>query len=115
MIVRNLNDPEVTQTTYRAHGGGIARMILTSQFMKGIEFLAYAFLPKGNTLEAHIDPVEEIYFIMQGGGLMRVGDDEKNVKTGDAVWIPAGDLHSLNNNTDEDTVVLVVAAYPHPH
>jgi len=112
MIVRNLNDPEVAQTTYRAHVGDTARMILTSHFMKGIEFLAYAFLPKGNTLEAHIDPVEEIYFILQGGGVMRVGNDEKDVGMGDAVWIPAGDIHSLTNNTDEDTVVLVVAAYP---
>ncbi len=112
MIVRNLNDPEVIATTYRAHGGGIARMVLTSQFMEGIEFLAYAFLPQGNTLEAHIDPVEEIYFILQGGGLMRVGDEENDVKAGDAVWIPAGDLHSLTNNTLEQTVVLVIAAYP---
>jgi len=87
-------------------------MVLTSEFMEGIEFLAYAFLPKVNTLEAHIDPVEEIYFILQGGGLMRVGNDEKEVKAGDAIWIPAGDLHSLTNNTEEDTVVLVVAAYP---
>jgi hypothetical protein len=28
MIVRNINDKEVLETTYRAHGGAIAQMIL---------------------------------------------------------------------------------------
>ena len=28
MIVRNLKDKEVLETTYRAHGGGIAQMVL---------------------------------------------------------------------------------------
>ena len=28
MIVRNLKDREVRETTYRAHGGGIAQMML---------------------------------------------------------------------------------------
>jgi hypothetical protein len=71
MIVRNFNDKEVLDTTYIAHRGAVARMVLTSQFMKAIEFLAYAILPAGNTLEEHVDPVEEIYIIFKGGGVMR--------------------------------------------
>ena len=30
MVVRNIDDPVVQATTYRAHWGGIARMVLTS-------------------------------------------------------------------------------------
>jgi mannose-6-phosphate isomerase-like protein (cupin superfamily) len=112
MIVRNFNDPEVLQTTYIAHRGAVARMVLTSHFMEAIEFLAYAILPPGNTIEEHIDPVEEIYLIVSGGGLMKVGDEERAVKVWDATWIPAGEPHRLINNTDEETVVVVVAAYP---
>jgi mannose-6-phosphate isomerase-like protein (cupin superfamily) len=112
MIVRNIDDPEVQNTQYIAHQGGIARMILTSQFLKSMEFLAWAVLPSGNTLEEHIDPVEEIYFILHGGGLMKVGADEREVKPGDAVWIPAGEPHRLTNTTEEVTDILVVAAYP---
>jgi len=113
MIVRNLNDPEVLKTTYIAHGGGVARMVLTSEFMQCIEFLAYAMLPSGNVLEEHIDPVEEIYLIIKGGGLMKVGDEEKEVKEGDAIWIPVGEPHRLENTTEDMTIVLVIAAYPH--
>lgn len=112
MIVRNFNDKEVLQTTYIAHRGAVARMVLTSQFMEAIEFLAYAILPPGNTIEEHVDPVEEIYLIAKGGGMMKVGEEEKEVKEWDAIWIPAGEPHRLINTTKEETLVLVVAAYP---
>ena len=112
MIVRNINGPEAIATTYIAHGGGMARMVLTSSLLKSMEFFAYAVVPSGNELEEHVDPVEEIYFILYGGGLMRVGDDEREVKAGDAVWIPAGDRHGLKNTGTETTAIIVVAAYP---
>lgn len=112
MIVRNIDDPEVRATTYRAHGGGTARMVMTSQFLKSIEFFAYALLPSGNILEEHVDPVEEIYYILKGKGIMKVGEDMKEVKERDAIWIPAGTPHALENHTKEETEILVVAAYP---
>jgi mannose-6-phosphate isomerase-like protein (cupin superfamily) len=112
MIVRNMNDPEVLETTYIAHRGAVARMIMTSQFLQSMEFFAYAMLPAGNVIEEHVDEVEEIYFILNGGGVMKVGDEEREVKEGDAIWIPAGDPHLLKNTKEEMAVILVVAAYP---
>ena len=114
MIVRNMNDPEVLATTYVAHRGAVARMIMTSQILKSMEFLAYAMLPAGNVIEEHIDDYEEIYFILNGKGVMKVGDEEKEVKDGDAIWLPADVPHRLENNSDGMLVILVVAAYPHP-
>ena len=112
MIVRNVDDPVVQETTYRAHGGGIARMVITSRFLKSMEFFAWAVLPAGNTIEEHVDPVEEVYFILQGGGLMKVGDEEREVKGWDAIWIPAGEPHRLINTGKEATYFICVAAYP---
>jgi len=112
MIVRNINGPEAIATTYCAHGGGMARMVLTSSFLKSMEFFAYAVVPPGNELEEHIDPLEEIYFILQGSGLMKVGADEREVGTGDAIWIPTGDSHGLKNTGTETIAIIVVAAYP---
>lgn len=112
MIVRNIDDPIVIRTAYIAHGGGVARMVMDSSFLKSMEFFAHALLPPGNKLEEHIDPYEEIYFILKGRGLMRVGNDEREIKEGDAVWIPAGDIHSLKNTGKEDAAIIVIAAYP---
>ncbi len=112
MIVRNVESPEAQRTTYMAHGGGMARMLLTREFMQGIEFFAWGVLPPGRALEEHVDPVEEIYFILAGSGRMKVGDEEREVKMWDAIWIPAGERHGLTNDGDENVFTVVVAAYP---
>ena len=68
MIVRNLEDKEVLDTTYLAHGGAVAQMVLDRRVLKEIGFLACATLEKGKAIEPHVDPMEEIYFIMSGEG-----------------------------------------------
>ena len=110
MIVRNLNDKEVLETTYIAHGGAIAQMILDRRILKEIGFLALANLAPGKEIEAHVDPMEEIYFVLAGSGKMHVAEDNRQVGPGDATWIPAGSSHSLLNNGKEDLVILVVAS-----
>lgn len=110
MIVRNLNDKAVMETTYLAHGGAIAQMILDRRVLKEIGFLAIATLKPGKKIEVHVDPMEEIYFVSQGSGEMGVDDEKCQVGPGDATWIPAGSSHSLLNNGNEDLVILVVAS-----
>jgi mannose-6-phosphate isomerase-like protein (cupin superfamily) len=110
MIVRNLRDKAVMETTYLAHGGAIAQMILDRRILKEIGFLAIATLSPGKRIEAHADPMEEIYFVLSGSGEMGVDDEKRQVGPGDATWIPAGSSHSLLNNGNEDLVILVVAS-----
>jgi mannose-6-phosphate isomerase-like protein (cupin superfamily) len=110
MIVRNMNDQEVLDTTYRAHGGAVAQMILDQRTLKEIGFLACATLVKGKAIESHSDPMEEIYFVMTGEGEMTVGEETRNVSPGDAVWIPAGSPHGLTNSGDTELFILVVAS-----
>lgn len=110
MIVRNMIDKEVLDTTYRAHGGAVAQMILDRRLLREIGFLATARLEPGREIETHVDPMEEIYFVLSGTGEMRVDDDKKQVVPGDATWIPTGAAHSLYNNGDHPLVILVVAS-----
>ena len=110
MIVRNLRDKAVMETTYLAHGGAIAQMILDQRTLKEIGFLAIATLAPGKLIEAHVDPMEEIYFVVSGSGEMGVDDESQQVGPGDATWIPTGSSHYLLNNGDEDLVILVVAS-----
>ncbi len=110
MIVRNLRDKAVMETTYLAHGGAIARMVLDQRILKEIGFLAIATLAPGKEIEAHVDPMEEIYFVLSGSGEMGVDDESRQVGPGDATWLPAGSSHRLLNNGKEDLVILVVAS-----
>jgi quercetin dioxygenase-like cupin family protein len=110
MIIRNINDKEVCDTTYIAHGGAVARMVLDRRTLQELGFLAIATLEPGKEIEPHVDPMEEIYFIAGGSGEMRVDDEKRPVGPGDAVWVPAGSEHALLNDGEEECTILVVAS-----
>ncbi len=110
MIIRNIKDKEVLDTTYLAHGGAIAQMILDQRTLKELGFLAIATLASGRRIEAHVDPMEEIYFVMKGEGEMSVGEETNLVAMGDAIWIPSGSSHGFLNTGKDDCVILVIAS-----
>ena len=109
MIRRNLEHPEVKATRYRAHGGGVAHMILDTRHLQTLMFLAHASVAPGKKLIGHTDPMEEIYVIQNGRGRMQVGEDICEVIPGDAIHIPMGQFHELTNMGDEELIILVVA------
>ncbi len=109
MLKRSLEHPEVQATRYLAHGGGVAHMILDRRHLKSMMFLAHALLPAGQRLEGHCDPMEEIYIVQSGQGLMAVDEIYREVKAGDAVHIPVGSFHEMINTGPEDMSILVVA------
>ncbi|MDY7039158.1 MAG: cupin domain-containing protein [Thermodesulfobacteriota bacterium] len=110
MIIRNVKDREVMETSYLAHGGAIAQMILDRRTLKEIGFLAIGRLEAGKMIESHIDPMEEIYFLLNGEGEMSVDEETRHVGPGDAIWIPTGSRHSLFNSGKEELVALVIAS-----
>jgi quercetin dioxygenase-like cupin family protein len=110
MIVRNINDKEVLDTTYLAHGGAVAQMILDQRTLEEIGSLAIASLAPGKEIEAHVDPMEEIYFVIKGSGVMRVDEEKRQVGPGDATWIPVGSKHALLNDGERECMILVVAS-----
>ena len=109
MIRRNLEHPEVKATRYRAHGGGVAHMILDTRHLQTLMFLAHASVTPGNKLIGHVDPMEEIYVIQSGRGCMQIGDEVCEVEPGDAIHIPVGHFHELTNTGEEVLTLLVVA------
>ena len=109
MIRRNLEHPEVKATCYRAHGGGVAHMILDTRHLQTLMFLAHASVTPGNKLVGHTDPMEEIYVIQSGRGRMQIGDEVCEVEPGDAIHISVGHFHELTNTGEEVLTLLVVA------
>lgn len=109
MDVRNLNHPEVKATRYRAHGGGIAHFLVDTRHLETLMFLAHASVSPGKKLLGHSDPMEEIYIIQQGHGLMQVENELREVAPGDAVPVPIGHFHELTNTGEEELTILVVA------
>jgi mannose-6-phosphate isomerase-like protein (cupin superfamily) len=61
--------------------------------------LAEARLPPGASTTPHHHPrTEEIYYILEGEGVARIGDETRGVKPGDAIAIPPGTAHQVRNS-----------------
>jgi mannose-6-phosphate isomerase-like protein (cupin superfamily) len=61
--------------------------------------LAEARLPPGgSTAPHHHVTTEEIYYILEGRGQMRVGQETETVGPGDAIAIPPGAWHQITNS-----------------
>ena len=60
--------------------------------------LAEARLPPGARTTPHYHPLtEEIYYLLEGTGRMRIGDRVRDVGPGDAIAIPPGAVHTIEN------------------
>ena len=61
--------------------------------------LAEARLPPGASTAAHHHvQTEEIYYILQGEGVARIGHQTRAVGPGDAIAIPPGVVHQVRNS-----------------
>jgi mannose-6-phosphate isomerase-like protein (cupin superfamily) len=69
--------------------------------------------PGGRTVAHHHARSEEIYLFTAGAGRMRLGDEEADVRAGDAVVIPPGTPHQLLNPGREPLVLLCCCAPPY--
>jgi mannose-6-phosphate isomerase-like protein (cupin superfamily) len=78
--------------------------------------LAEARLPPGGstTPHRHIE-TEEIYYVLEGRGLMRVGEEAAELGPGDAVAIPPGQSHTITNTGAETLKFLCCCAPCYEH
>lgn len=74
--------------------------------------LAEARVPVGTATREHFHRrAEEIYYITRGEGRLRVGNEEREVRAGDAIAIPPGLKHQLWN-TGSDILHLLCCCAP---
>lgn len=74
--------------------------------------LAEARLPAGAATTPHYHQrTEEIYYITHGQGQMRIGQELRDVRPGDAIAIPPGQVHQIRN-TGPDVLRLLCCCAP---
>jgi mannose-6-phosphate isomerase-like protein (cupin superfamily) len=104
--IDELADPLVTQT-----GEIIYELIGAAGDESEIpnHSLARIVLPPGKSSSLHYHKIsQETYYILQGVGLLKVGDETERVSAGQACYIPAGQVHQISNQTEHDLVFLAV-------
>jgi mannose-6-phosphate isomerase-like protein (cupin superfamily) len=106
MIIINRDRSRIINTR---HGSEIRPLIdrTTSEITQCS--LAEETLPPGRAVTPHHhNQLEEIYYILSGQGLMTVGDEKREVGAGDAVYVPRGHRHTLENTGAEPIKLILV-------
>lgn len=81
-----------------------------------VQSLAEATLEVEQATERHYHRVtEEIYFVLKGQGKMEIDGETTHVRPGDAVLIPAGAWHQLENNGTSELRILCCCAPAYSH
>lgn len=78
--------------------------------------LAEATVAPGAATAAHFHRAsEELYLVTAGRGLLRIGDEEREVAAGDCAVIPPGEVHQLRNTGAAELVVVCACSPPYSH
>lgn len=79
-----------------------------ADFKSNLVHLHETIVLPNSTIGYHLhEGNEEIYYIMEGEGIMTVDGEKKKVTPGDAIITHSGSKHGLENNTDKDLKILV--------
>lgn len=68
-------------------------------------------VPAGSGQPIHNHEPEQCYYIIKGNGLMTIEDEFREVKAGDAIFIPSNLKHGIKN-TGDDTLEYLTANAP---
>jgi mannose-6-phosphate isomerase-like protein (cupin superfamily) len=106
MLVVNRQQAAVIRTP---HGSEIRPLVDRTTAEIELCSLAEEVLPPGAAVgRHHHTATEEVYYILRGSGRMTVGDEERAVGAGDAIFIPRATTHTLANTGAEPLVLLLV-------
>ncbi len=92
----------------------ILREIL-SPYKDGINIrysIAHAKVKPGETTFAHKLKSSEVYFILQGEGIMRIDDEKEQVFTGYAIYISPNSTQQITNTGQDELIFLCIVDPP---
>lgn len=104
-------------TPYVTKDGSVIRELIHPDRDRNVgQSLAEAIIPvAGRTLLHKHLASEEIYYIVQGSGLMRLGTEQFEVQTGDSIVIAPATVHNVENLGDVPLRILCCCAPAYDH
>lgn len=110
-LIRNI--AEVQWNELPGHVGGALSKLLVHPDSNGSRHIDYRishYQPMAR-VEPHAHKIQEqIYHVLEGVGLMEIGNETRVVRQHDVVFIPPGIRHAISNTGISDLTFLVITA-----
>ncbi len=106
MFIRKLKDCE----EFTAGDGSLLRELLHPD-KAGLALrysLAHALVKPGQTTMLHSLKTSEVYYILDGEGIMHIGEESAKVHSGDAIYIPPHSRQYIQNTGKTDLIFLCI-------
>jgi mannose-6-phosphate isomerase-like protein (cupin superfamily) len=91
---------------------GVLKKILfqRADFIDGrVQMINWSFLSRGKSFRSHYhEDMEEIFILVQGEARMSVDNEKVDLLKGDAVLVPLGSVHTMENVGKDDIEYIVV-------
>ena len=97
-------------------GSLIRELIHPDQHGNAAQSLAEATIPPGQKTQWHRHmESEELYYVMQGQGVMTLGDEVFDISAGSSIAIMPGTPHCVENRGKDDMVILCCCSPAYSH
>jgi len=106
MIIKNTtNSKRITGN----EGAIIYDLLNPQQVENEIRYsLAYVNLPHGKSTLSHMMKTAEVYYILEGGGVLHINNESNHVKVGDTIFVPSGAKQHFDNIDSGDLKFLCI-------
>ena len=106
MFIRKLKDCE----EFTAGDGSLLRELLhPDKADLALRYsLAHATIKSGQTTMLHSLKTSEVYYILEGNGIMHINEESAKVHSGDAIYIPPLSRQYIQNTGKTDLIFLCI-------
>ncbi|MDI3468986.1 MAG: hypothetical protein OJF62_001049 [Pseudolabrys sp.] len=77
---------------------------------KHLDYRISMYQPKAYVAKHSHTVQEQVYHVLEGEGLMTVGDEERVVRKHDFIFLPPGVEHAIENTGTSDLIFIVVTS-----
>jgi len=106
MIIKKIEDVEVFEGN---EGTQIRQIISPSETNNVIRYsIAHCTISPRGSSKPHIMKTSEMYYILEGKGIMHIDSETKQVNQNDLIFVPPMSKQFLENNGETDLTILCI-------